>query len=86
MKYNDIEYSFKATFNSPMYAIVTDSNGKAADSCDKLDVRRLGTISFAEKRMSAENFVTQWRWYWKNDSQNWTIYEPVRLVKFMTVL
>lgn len=66
-----------------MSVIVTGINGKTADRCDTLDVRRLSTLSYAERRMSADNFLTQWRWYRKNDSQHWPIYEPVRLVKYI---
>lgn len=68
MKYNDIEYSFKTTFKSQISVIVTYIDEKEAHSSDKNDVRRLSTLSYAGRRISADNFLTQWRWYWKNDS------------------
>ncbi|VDI64555.1 Hypothetical predicted protein [Mytilus galloprovincialis] len=43
------------------------------------NVRRLSTHSFAERKPSVDSYITQWRWYLKDDSDKWTMFDKVRL-------
>ncbi|CAC5401248.1 PARP7S [Mytilus coruscus] len=74
VKYMGIKYRYRIRFSN-MQAIIYDVDGQPAvadnTSCD---VRRLSTPSFAEKKMMVDSYLTQWRWYWKDDSRNWNMY------------
>ncbi|VDI25050.1 fragile X mental retardation protein, partial [Mytilus galloprovincialis] len=55
-----------------MYGIVFDATGS---SSNRVDVRRLSTPSFGERYLDVDCYLTQWRWYWKNDHGVWLCYD-----------
>ncbi|XP_052082749.1 uncharacterized protein LOC127720280 [Mytilus californianus] len=55
-----------------MYGIVFDTTGSGTN---RVDVRRLSTPSFGERYMAVDCYLTQWRWYWKNDYGIWLCYD-----------
>lgn len=57
-----------------MYGIVFDATGS---SSNRVDVRRLSTPSFGERYLDVDCYLTQWRWYWKNDHGVWLCYDTV---------
>jgi hypothetical protein len=65
-------------FTNPIYAVVYDVDGRADDKGYKYIIRRLSTPSFTEKKMSTDCYLTQWRWYFKDDTQKWVSYSKVR--------
>ncbi|XP_063408606.1 uncharacterized protein LOC134692116 [Mytilus trossulus] len=77
VKYNGSKYSYHIWF-SKMQAIICDVDGQPAIGDNKHDqwcnVRRLSTPSFTEKKMMVDSYPTQWRWYWKDDSEKWNMY------------
>jgi hypothetical protein len=61
-----------------MYAVVYDVDGRADDEGYKYIIRRLSTSSFTKKKISTYCYLTQWRWYFKDDTQKWVSYSKVR--------
>ncbi|CAC5401250.1 PARP7S [Mytilus coruscus] len=59
-----------------MHAVILNVDGQS-DSGDNqwCNVRRLSTHSFAEKKIMIDSYLTQWRWYWKDDSDKWTMFD-----------
>ncbi|XP_071146125.1 uncharacterized protein [Mytilus edulis] len=55
-----------------MYGIVFDASGS---SSNRVIVRRLSTPSFGERYLDVDCYLTQWRWYWKNDHGLWLCYD-----------
>ncbi|CAG2244514.1 PARP7S [Mytilus edulis] len=55
-----------------MYGIVFDATGS---SSNRVIVRRLSTPSFGERYLDVDCYLTQWRWYWKNDHGVWLCYD-----------
>ncbi|XP_063410877.1 uncharacterized protein LOC134693869 [Mytilus trossulus] len=55
-----------------MYGIVFDASGS---SSNRVIVRRLSTPSFGERYLPVDCYLTQWRWYWKNDHGVWLCYD-----------
>ncbi|XP_076086429.1 uncharacterized protein LOC143057082 [Mytilus galloprovincialis] len=55
-----------------MYGIVFDATGS---SSNRVIVRRLSTPSFGERYLDIDCYLTQWRWYWKNDHGVWLCYD-----------
>ncbi|KAH3846128.1 protein mono-ADP-ribosyltransferase PARP12-like isoform X1 [Dreissena polymorpha] len=41
-----------------------------------VEVRRLSTMSFNEAGDVGDSYVTQWRWYWKDNDGEWMLFEP----------
>ncbi|XP_052082745.1 uncharacterized protein LOC127720278 isoform X2 [Mytilus californianus] len=73
MKCEDNKYNCHIWFQK-MHAVILDVNGlPAADDDQWSTVRRLSTPSFAEKKMTVDSYLTQWRWYWKDDDE-WTMF------------
>lgn len=60
-----------------MYAIIYEVEGQAADNEEPCKIRRLTTASFIERDPNVSSFPTNWRWYWKNDENQWINYERV---------
>ncbi|CAG2229297.1 PARP7S [Mytilus edulis] len=58
-----------------MYAIIYEVEGQAAANEEQCKIRRLTTASFVEKDPVVSSFLTNWRWYWKNDEGQWVNYE-----------
>ncbi|XP_071143630.1 uncharacterized protein [Mytilus edulis] len=58
-----------------MYAIIYEVEGQAAANEERCKIRRLTTASFVEKDPVVSSFLTNWRWYWKNDEGQWVNYE-----------
>jgi hypothetical protein len=54
-----------------MYGIV---NNSASMMTCIAKIRRLSTPSFGDKPLSVDSYVTQWRWYWKDNDGAWLIY------------
>ncbi|XP_071146462.1 uncharacterized protein [Mytilus edulis] len=75
VKYMGIKYSYHMRFSN-MQAVIYDVDGQPAAIADNTccEVRRLSTPSFAEKKMMVDSYLTQWRWYWKDDSRTWNMY------------
>jgi len=61
-----------------MYGIV--DIGKASMIAYRA-IRRLSTPSFGDKPLSVDSYVTQWRWYWKDNDGAWLIYGSVSTSK-----
>ncbi|XP_063410760.1 zinc finger CCCH-type antiviral protein 1-like [Mytilus trossulus] len=59
-----------------MQAIIYDGQPAVGDNqhaqCCK--VRRLSTPSLTEREMRGASYPTQWRWYWKDDSNKWNMH------------
>jgi len=62
--------------NKDMYGIVNDID-KASMMTNRAEIRRLSTPSFGDKPLSVDSYVTQWRWYWKDNDGAWLIYGSV---------
>ena len=60
-----------------MYGILRNNGFKVA----KADVRRLSTPSFGGIPLSVDSYLTQWRWYWKDDNGIWMAYDSVCIKK-----
>ncbi|XP_071146124.1 uncharacterized protein [Mytilus edulis] len=74
MKCDDNKYNCHIWFQK-MHAAILDVNGQpAADDNQWSTVRRLSTPSFAEKKMTVNSYLTQWRWYWKDDYEKWIMF------------
>ncbi|VDI25047.1 poly [ADP-ribose] polymerase 7/11/12/13 [Mytilus galloprovincialis] len=58
--------------NEHMFWIVYDAFGSKTN---RADIRRLSTPSFGERCLSVDSYLTQWRWYWKNDHGVWLCYD-----------
>lgn len=79
--YNGEICSVEVHFMKPckdMYGIVNDS---ASIMTCIAKIRRLSTPSFGDKPLSVDSYVTQWRWYWKDDDGAWLIYGSVSISK-----
>ena len=78
MTYDCNQYIYFMYFTNPgaMHAVVYDDDGRAEGH--KYYVRRLSTPSFAEKKSSIDCYRTQWRWYFRDDTQKWVTYSKVR--------
>ncbi|CAG2215559.1 PARP7S [Mytilus edulis] len=74
VKYYRNKYSCHVRFNQ-MYAIIYEVEGQAADNEEPCKIRRLTTASFIERDPNVSSFPTNWRWYWKNDENQWINYE-----------
>ncbi|XP_071146130.1 uncharacterized protein [Mytilus edulis] len=78
VKYNGSKYSYLISF-SKMQATIYDVDGQPAVGDNQHDqwcnVRRLSTPSFTEKKMMVDSYLTQWRWYWKDYSKKWNMYD-----------
>lgn len=75
-----VELNVIIQFGSDQKARVTFDIEKD-ESCTsmKCNWRRLSTTSFAKKDLSSEveeGFQTQWRWYFKDDSHRWMLFQP----------
>ncbi|CAC5401239.1 PARP7S [Mytilus coruscus] len=85
VKYNGSKYSYNIWF-SKMQAIIYDVDGQPVVGDNQHDqwctVRRLSTPSFTEKKMINDSYLTQWRWYWKDDSKKWNMYNKNKLEYF----
>ncbi|VDH94877.1 Hypothetical predicted protein [Mytilus galloprovincialis] len=57
-----------------MYAIIYEVDRQAAANDEQCKIRRLTTASFVEKDSDVSSFLTNWRWYWKNDEDQWIDY------------
>ncbi|CAC5401243.1 PARP7S [Mytilus coruscus] len=61
-----------------MQAIIFDVDGQPAVGDNQHDqwcnVRRLSTPSFTEKKTMVDSYLTQWRWYWKDEIKKWNMY------------
>ncbi|CAG2216319.1 PARP7S [Mytilus edulis] len=55
-----------------MYGIAFDATGS---SSNRVIVRRLSTPSFGERYLAVDCYLTQWRWYWKNNHGVWLCYD-----------
>ncbi|CAG2210679.1 unnamed protein product [Mytilus edulis] len=75
VKYNSSKYSYHIRFSN-MQAVFYEIDGQPAAVGDNTlcEVRRLSTPSFAEKKMMVDSYLTQWRWYWQDDSRIWNMY------------
>ncbi|XP_063410873.1 uncharacterized protein LOC134693865 [Mytilus trossulus] len=74
MKYEDNIYNCHIWFQK-MHAVILDVNGHPpADDDQWSTVRRLSTPSFAEKKTTVNSYLTQWRWYWKDDGEKWIMF------------
>ncbi|CAC5423662.1 unnamed protein product [Mytilus coruscus] len=74
MKCEDNKYNCHIWFQK-MHAVILDVNGlPAADDDQWSTVRRLSTPSFAEKKVTVDSYLTQWRWYWKDDDDKWIMF------------
>ncbi|XP_071146123.1 uncharacterized protein [Mytilus edulis] len=74
IKYIGIKYSFHICFSN-MQAIIYYCNGQPGVGYNQYcDVRRLSTPSFTEKKIMVDSYLTQWRWYWRDDSNNRKMY------------
>lgn len=62
-----------------MNAIIYEVEGQAAANEERCNIRRLTTASFVEKDPAVSSFLTSWRWYWKNNEDQWINYERVRV-------
>lgn len=63
-----------------MQAIINDVDGQPAVGTQRCNVRRLSTPSFTENEMLVDSYLTQWRWYWKDDCKKWNMYNKVKTV------
>ena len=61
-----------------MYGIINDSPSMITCIAK---IRRLSTPSFGDKPLSVDSYVTQWRWYWKDNDGAWLIYGSVSTSK-----
>ena len=66
-----------------MYGIVNDID--KASMRYRAEIRRLSTPSFGDKPSSVESYVTQWRWYWKDNDDAWLIYGSVSTSVFFLI-
>ncbi|CAG2244510.1 PARP7S [Mytilus edulis] len=74
VKYNgNNKFSYHIWF-SEMQAIINDVDGQPAVGTQRCNVRRLSTPSFTENEMLVDSYLTQWRWYWQDDSKKWNMY------------
>ncbi|CAC5401249.1 PARP7S [Mytilus coruscus] len=68
-------YSYHIWFPK-MHAKILNVDGQSVSGDDqRCNVRRLSTHSFAEKKIMVDSYLTQWRWYWKDDSDKWTMFD-----------
>ena len=79
MTYDCNQYIYFMYFANPgaMHATVYDNDGRVVEG-HTYYVRRLSTPSFAEKKSSIDCYRTQWRWYFRDDTQKWVSYSKVR--------
>ena len=42
-------------------------------------VRRLSTPSFVNANEKTDSYLTQWRWFWKDDGDAWLLYDSVKV-------
>ncbi|XP_076086868.1 uncharacterized protein LOC143057446 [Mytilus galloprovincialis] len=74
IKFGDKIYNCHVWFQK-MHAVILDVDGLRTAYDDQWStVRRLSTPSFAEKKMTFDSYLTQWRWYWKDDGEKWNIF------------
>ena len=66
-----------------MYGIVNDID--KASMRYRAEIRRLSTPSFGDKPLSVDSYVTQWRWYWKDNDGAWLIYDSVSTTVFFLI-
>ncbi|CAC5363372.1 PARP7S [Mytilus coruscus] len=74
LRYYRNKYSYHILFNQ-MYAIIYEVDRQEAANEEQCKIRRLSTASFVEKDPDVRSFLTNWRWYWKNDEDQWINYE-----------
>ncbi|XP_076083742.1 uncharacterized protein LOC143054613 [Mytilus galloprovincialis] len=74
IRYDRNWYRCRIRFNQ-MNAIIYEVEGQAAANEERCNIRRLTTASFVEKNPAVSSFLTNWRWYWKNDENQWINYE-----------
>ncbi|XP_069100880.1 uncharacterized protein [Argopecten irradians] len=59
-----------------MKGVVWEQDGVLLDDPLSLPVRRLSTQSYVEVKDKKPAFTTQWRWSWKDDTNQWQLFEP----------
>ncbi|XP_069122746.1 uncharacterized protein [Argopecten irradians] len=58
-----------------MRGVVYEQDGVLLDDPQSLPVRRLSTQSYVEVKDKKPAFTTQWRWFWKDDTNQWQLFE-----------
>ncbi|XP_063410874.1 uncharacterized protein LOC134693866 [Mytilus trossulus] len=70
----DKRYSYHIWF-AKMHAVILNVDDQSVSGDNQWsNVRRLSTHSFAERKPSVDSYITQWRWYVKDDSGKWTMF------------
>ncbi|CAG2244521.1 PARP7S [Mytilus edulis] len=68
-------YSYHIWF-AKMHAVTLNVDDQSVSGDNQWsNVRRLSTHSFAERKASVDSYITQWRWYLKDDSDKWTMFD-----------
>ncbi|XP_052082754.1 uncharacterized protein LOC127720282 isoform X2 [Mytilus californianus] len=68
-------YSYHVWFPKMHAVILNVDDQLVSGDNQRCNVRRLSTHSFAEKKIMVDSYLTQWRWYWKDDSDKWTMFD-----------
>ena len=65
-------------------SFVEDMNGIFSNSSSNMKLRRLSTKS-SVLGDSSENYLTQWKWYWKQEDNDWREYKSGVSVLFWMI-
>lgn len=83
MEHEERKYKIHMKFNENIGVVYEIMHGEESlNTNDVLSSRRLSTASFGKEKkpLTTGSFLTQWRWYYRNDVGQWVPFDKVGYV------